>query len=116
MKRAEKQKKANIGVAVKPPESQCNDPNCPFHGRLSVRGQLIRGIVVSDKMSLTALVKKEYLRKLAKYERYEKRAHKYAAHNPPCINAKAGDRVKIMECRPLSKTVAFVIIEKSEQK
>jgi small subunit ribosomal protein S17 len=33
------------------------------------------------------------------------------AHNPPCINAKEGDVVKIAECRPLSKTKKFVVIE-----
>jgi small subunit ribosomal protein S17 len=28
------------------------------------------------------------------------------------LGVKAGDKVRIMECRPLSKTVSFVIIEK----
>jgi small subunit ribosomal protein S17 len=28
------------------------------------------------------------------------------------MGVKAGDQVKIMECRPLSKTVSFVIVEK----
>ena len=32
----------------------------------------------------------------------------------PCIDAKEGDKVRVAECRPLSKTVAFVIIEKEE--
>ncbi|HEX54578.1 MAG TPA: 30S ribosomal protein S17, partial [Candidatus Altiarchaeales archaeon] len=32
----------------------------------------------------------------------------------PCINARTGDRVRIMECRKLSKTVNFVVIEKLE--
>ncbi len=36
------------------------------------------------------------------------------AHNPPCIDAKVGDRVRIGECRPLAKTVSFVVIEKLE--
>lgn len=33
-------------------------------------------------------------------------------HNPDCVNAKEGEVVKIMECRPLSKTKNFVIIQK----
>lgn len=37
------------------------------------------------------------------------------AHNPPCIEAQVNDNVKIMECRPLSKSVAFVVIEKLEE-
>ena len=36
------------------------------------------------------------------------------AFNPLCINAKEGDTVKIIECRPLSKTKNFVVIEKIE--
>ena len=32
-------------------------------------------------------------------------------HNTICINAKEGDIVKIMECRPLSKSKNFVIVE-----
>ncbi len=47
-----------------------------------------------------------------KYERYEKRTSSYAAHCPPCIEAKLGDKVRIAECRPLSKTISFVTIEK----
>ena len=37
------------------------------------------------------------------------------AHNPPCIEAQVNDNVKSRECRPLSKSVAFVVIEKSEE-
>jgi small subunit ribosomal protein S17 len=48
---------------------------------------------------------------MPKYERFEWRTGKYMAHNPPCINAVIGTKVKIMECRPLSKTKAFVVIE-----
>lgn len=102
----------DIGVDVEPPKEECNDPYCPFHGNLKVRGQIIEGVVVSDKRSRTVCVKREYLHYLKKYERFEKRTSKIHAHNPPCINAKVGDKVKIMECRPLAKTVSFVVIEK----
>jgi len=46
-----------------------------------------------------------------KYNRYEKRLSKFHAHNPPCIHAKVGDIVTIAECRPLSKTKNFVVVE-----
>ena len=50
---------------------------------------------------------------MMKYERYEKRTRRYAAHLPSCIGGVSpGDRVRIMECRPLSKTVKFCVIEK----
>jgi small subunit ribosomal protein S17 len=102
----------NIGLNVKAPAESCNDKNCPFHGTLPVRGQIITGIVSSNRMKDSILVEKEYSRYVPKYERYEKRTSKYAAHCPPCLKIKVGDKVRIAECRPLSKTVSFVTIEK----
>lgn len=107
--------KNNIGLDVTAPEEMCDDGNCPFHGELSVRGQVLEGMVVSAKMDRTVVVQKEYARKIGKYERYEKRRSKIHAHNPPCINAKEGDTVKIAECRPLSKTKSFVVVEKARE-
>jgi small subunit ribosomal protein S17 len=104
--------KFNIGIDVKDPEGTCTDKFCPFHGTLPVRGQILEGHVVSDKMQKTAVVKRDYMRKDQKYERLEKRSNKYVVHNPPCLGIEIGDNVKIMECRPLSKLVSFVIIEK----
>jgi small subunit ribosomal protein S17 len=102
----------NIGIEVTLPDSSCNDPKCPFHGTLSVRGQIIDGIVISSKMGKSVVVSKERLRYTPKYERYEKRSSHYTAHNPECIDAQMGEKVKIMECRPLSKTKSFVVIER----
>jgi len=102
----------DIGIDVRKPEKECEDVDCPFHGTLPVRGQILEGEVVSDKASKTVVVQRIYLKKIPKYERYEKRRSKIHAHNPPCINAKVGDVVKIAECRPLSKTKSFVVIEK----
>ena len=110
---AEKKVEArNIGLNVKAPTESCNDNNCPFHGTLPVRGQVITGVVSSSKMHNTILVEKEYMSYVPKYERYEKRTSKYFAHCPPCIKTKVGDKVRIAECRPLSKTTSFVAIEK----
>ncbi len=102
----------NIGIDVKIPEKECNDENCPFHGKLPIRGQIFEGVVASDKGHNTVIVKREIVRYIRKYERYEKRTTKMVAHNPECINAKVGDKVKIAECRPISKTKSFVVIEK----
>ena len=101
----------DIGIDAKKPEKDCNDKNCPWHSNLSIRGKILEGIVVSSKSQKTAIVERHYLHYVPKYERYERRKSRIAAHNPPCINAKEGDRVRIAECRPLSKTKAFVIIE-----
>jgi small subunit ribosomal protein S17 len=104
----------NIGIDVKSPENVCNDKDCPFHGNLSVRGQIFEGIVVSDKGHNTVVIKREIVRYIPKYERYEKRTTTMVAHNPSCIDAKVGDKVKVAECRPISKTKSFVVIEKTE--
>jgi small subunit ribosomal protein S17 len=101
-----------VGLGIEPPKEKCSDKNCPFHGTLSVRGRMFTGVVVSDKMSKTVVVQREYVRKIPKYERYERRTSKLYAHNPPCIDAHTGDRVRLMECRRLSKTKAFVVIQK----
>ncbi|MBS3114601.1 30S ribosomal protein S17 [Candidatus Woesearchaeota archaeon] len=101
-----------IGIVLEIPKQKCNDVKCPFHGSLSVRGRQFTGIVVSTKMRKTAVIEFNRLHFLKKYERYEKRRTKLKIHNPECINAKDGDIVRVMECRPLSKTKNFVIIEK----
>ena len=105
-------KTRNIGTALELPKEKCNDINCPFHGKLSVRGRQFTGTVISAKMRKTAVIEFERLYFLKKYERYEKRRTKLKVHNPECINAKDGDVVIIMECRPLSKTKTFVIVQK----
>ena len=102
----------DIGIDVNHPAAECSDVNCPFHGTLPVRGQTIEGTVVSVKMDKTAVVERKYLRYQKKYERYEKRTSRYSVHAPTCFGLKAGDHVKVMECRPLSKTVSFVVVEK----
>ena len=104
----------NIGIEVAAPEGECSDPNCPFHGTLSVRGQIIDGVVASVKMDGTAVVERNYLKYQQKYERYEKRSSRFSVHAPACLGLKVGDNVSIMECRPLSKTVSFVAVEKRE--
>jgi small subunit ribosomal protein S17 len=104
----------NIGIPnVKPPERTCDDPYCPFHGSLSVRGRVMEGIVTSVKMHKTITFQQDYLSLIKKYSRYERRKSKKHAHLPPCIDVKVGDKVKAIECRPLSKTVSCVVVESS---
>jgi small subunit ribosomal protein S17 len=90
---------------------ECNDKNCPKHGDVKVRGTTIEGVVVSDKPKNTVIVEREYIYFIPKYERYERRTTRISAHKPPCTAVKTGDRVKIGECRPISKTKSFVVIE-----
>ena len=122
-KAEEKGKKArpegvrDIGIAVATyPKEACNDDRCPFHGTLPIRGRLFTGNVVSDKAAGTVIVEWSFLQKIPKYQRFMRKKSRVAAHNPPCIKAREGDIVRIAECRPLSKTKHFVVIEKFEGK
>ena len=106
-----KVEKPALGIpGIMMPENRCDDKNCPFHGKLAVRGRVFEGIVKSDKMEKSVTIQFDRFYFVPKYERYEKRKTKIKAHNPPCIDAKSGDHVKIIECRPLSKTKNFVVI------
>ena len=103
----------NIGVTVISPRKTCEDELCPFHGTLSVRGKLLTGIVSSAKAPKMVVVSREYPRPTPKYKRYQRSRSKVHAYLPTCIDIKEGSEVKIAECRPLSKTVSFVVIEVS---
>lgn len=106
-----KQKK-NIGIKVKEPKEKCEDKNCPFHGKMGVRGRMLVGTIIKRKVQKSPIFEMVRTRQIPKYERYEKRRTRLKVHNPPCINAEEGDIVKIAETRPISKTKSFVIIER----
>jgi len=101
-----------MSMTFKQPKKACDDRNCPFHGELSVRGRVLEGVVHTSKMDKTVIVDREYTQFSTKFVRYERRHGHIPSHNPPCIDVKEGDRVKIVECRPISKTVSFVVVEK----
>lgn len=106
----------NIGIKVSPPSKGCEDSLCPFHGTLPVRGRIMEGVVASVKMKGTIVVRKDYLSFVKKYRRYARCHSMTPAHLPPCIEVEVGDTVKIAECRPLSKTVSFVVVERIKRK
>tara|TARA_Y100000310_G_scaffold345598_1_gene467068 strand:- start:11091 stop:11399 length:309 start_codon:yes stop_codon:yes gene_type:complete len=101
-----------MGISVNYPSGKCMDPKCPFHGNLKVRGRTFAGEVLTKDTHKTAVVGWPRLIRIKKYERYAKRRTRVKVHNPECINAIVGDKVMIVECRPLSKTKSFVIVEK----
>jgi small subunit ribosomal protein S11e len=88
------------------------DKKCPFTGDVSIRGRIIRGMVVSTKMKRTIVVRRDYLHYIRKYSRYEKRHRNISAHCSPAFKRiKEGDIVTIGQCRPLSKTVRFNVLK-----
>ena len=73
------------------------------------------GVVVSDKMDKTVVVKIDRLVRHRVYNKYIKRSAKYMAHDNE-NSCKIGDRVLIVETRPISKDKCWKvrqIIEKS---
>ena len=104
-----------LGLNVDEPSGDCADDTCPFHGSLSVRGQVIEGEVASTAMDKTVVVEREYDVFVPKYDRYMKRRSRVPAHAPECFDISEGDVVRIAETRPLSKTKSHVVVEVTER-
>ena len=68
------------------------------------------GIVVSDKADKTITVKVETYKKDPKYGKRIKYSKKYAAHDEENV-AKVGDKVRLAQTRPLSKTKRYELKE-----
>ncbi len=69
----------------------------------------LSGVVVSDKMDQTVIVKIESYKKHPKYDKYIKKTKRVAAHNPDNF-AKEGQKVEIRSVKPISKTKKFEIV------
>lgn len=71
--------------------------------------RILQGVVVSDKMDKTVVVKVERRFKHAIYKKFIKRSKKFAAHDEN-NQFKAGDLVRIRECAPISKRKSWEVI------
>jgi len=101
----------NIGLKVKEPKRECVDKNCPFHGNLSIRGKLFDGKVTGSKAKKTITLQKETAIYYTKFKRYARGKSTIHAHVPDCIDVESGDDVLTAECRPISKSVSYVVVE-----
>ena len=111
--KAPSKKARDIGIDVSnTPAESCSDSNCPYHGSLKVRGRVFQGKVKSAKMQNAAVVEWDYVAPVRKYQRFMRKKSRVVAHRPSCITLHQNDTVRIAECRPLSKTKSFVVIEK----
>ena len=72
----------------------------------------LKGLVVSDKMQKTVVVRVERTKKHRKYKKIYKIHKKYKAHNENG-EFKKGDKIIIEECRPLSKDKRWKTIKKA---
>ena len=70
----------------------------------------IKGVVISDKMDKTIVVKAERLVKHPIFHKYVRKHVKYKAHDEK-NECKAGDTVVIIEARPMSKDKRWRMLE-----
>jgi small subunit ribosomal protein S17 len=70
----------------------------------------LTGTVVSDKMNETIVVRVERKTRHPLYGKVIRKAKKYHAHDPQ-NEAREGDRVRILESRPISKRKTWVLKE-----
>ena len=97
--------------------SECNDRECWEHGGLKVRGRMFKGYI-TRKFPRRITIEFERTTYIRKYERYLKKKTRIHARIPKCKEeeVKTGDYVLVGECRPLSKIIHFVYLNKVEGK
>jgi len=109
----------NVGLGFKTPKDAIEgtyiDKKCPFTGMVSIRGRILKGVVIKQKMQRTIVIRRDYLHHVKKYNRFEKRHKNISVHASPCFkDISLGDIVTVGECRPLSKTVRFNVLKVSK--
>ena len=75
--------------------------------------RILKGVVVSDKMTKTVVVKVLSLKKHPKYKKYFKVSQKYKAHDED-NQYHTGDQILIKETRPMSKEKRWIVIDKAD--
>jgi small subunit ribosomal protein S17 len=75
------------------------------------KGSILKGVVVSDKMDKTVVVTVSRFVKHPKYGKYYKINKKYKAHDEE-NKYKTGDKVEIIETKPISKDKRFKVVKK----
>ena len=73
----------------------------------------LSGVVVSDAMAKTRIVVVERWKWHPKYKKSYRVRQRYAMHDPEHLT-KVGDQVLFEECRPLSKTKRWLLVQKVE--
>jgi small subunit ribosomal protein S17 len=90
-------------------DAQAGDATGAEAGRSRNRRAEKVGVVASDKMEKTCVVRVDRLIKHPKYRRYVRRTSKFMAHNEK--GATVGDKVRIVETRPLSAHKRWRVVE-----
>jgi small subunit ribosomal protein S17 len=74
------------------------------------RRRILTGVVTSDKMDKTIVIRVTRMAKHPKYKKIIKRYSSFKAHDEG-NKARAGDRVRVIESRPLSKDKRWRLVE-----
>jgi small subunit ribosomal protein S17 len=98
-------KRAAADKAEKPAENGDGDDSTIKKGK---RAEKI-GVVTSDKMTLTVVVRVDRLVKHPIYRKYVRKRKKFMAHDDK--GAKIGDKVRIVETRPMSARKRWRVVE-----
>jgi small subunit ribosomal protein S17 len=100
----------NIEVSSNEGASETTEAAAP-ESRAAPRGRRLEkvGLVTSDKMQKTVIVRVERQVQHRKYRRYIRRRTKFMAHDE--IGAHIGDIVRIVETRPLSARKRWRVVE-----
>jgi small subunit ribosomal protein S17 len=80
------------------------------HPTTTVHRRTKEGVVVSDKMDKTVVVAVERLVRHSLYRRVMRRTRRFKAHDET-NECRVGDRVRIVECRPLSREKCWRVVE-----
>jgi small subunit ribosomal protein S17 len=70
----------------------------------------LTGVVVGNEMDKTAMVLVSRIKKHSTYGKYIRRQKKYMAHDPQ-NTCQIGDKVRIIESKPISKSKRWQVIE-----
>jgi small subunit ribosomal protein S17 len=71
--------------------------------------RILQGVVVSDAMDKTVVVRVERRVMHPVYKKFIRRSKKYSAHDET-NSVKVGDVVRIEECRPISKNKSWTVV------
>jgi small subunit ribosomal protein S17 len=112
----EKKQKTKAEVKKHEPDKKAQQSNIAVAGneiRVGTRGRVFEGII-TKKFPKRIVIEFERMIYVRKYERYAKLKTKIHARLPEVIekDIKVGDLVRVHECRPLSKIIHFVVVEK----
>tara|TARA_B100002003_G_C13592283_1_gene306180 strand:- start:52 stop:306 length:255 start_codon:yes stop_codon:yes gene_type:complete len=75
--------------------------------------RILQGKVIKNKSEKTIIVDVESTYMHKKYKKYLKKNKKYAVHDENNVS-KIGDKVQIIESRPISKTKRFVLFDEKK--